>query len=132
DGERLVGILTDRDLRTRVLAAGIDPAAPVSSVMTPDPATVSPDALAVEALLELVRRNIHHLPVVEEGRPTGMITATDLLRLQQASPVFLVGDIVKAPDVAAVAELATRLEGVVAGLVRQGTSARDAGLVVTT
>ena len=132
DGERLVGILTDRDLRTRVLAAGADPAVPVSTVMTPDPATTSPDALALEALLELVRRNIHHLPVVEDGRPIGMITATDLLRLQQASPVFLVGDIAKALDVVTVAELATRLQWVVAGLVRQGTSAHDAGRVVTT
>ena len=132
DGERLVGILTDRDLRTRVLAAGVDPASPVSGVMTPDPVTVGPDALAVEALLELVQRNIHHLPVVDRGRPLGMITATDLLRLQQASPVFLVGDIAKAPDVATVVELSARLPGVVAGLVRQGTSARDAGRVTTT
>ena len=132
DREHLVGILTDRDLRTRVLAAGVDPEDPVSTVMTPDPATSSPDALALEALLELVRRNIHHLPIVEDGRPIGMITATDLLRLQQASPVFLVGDIAKAPDVATVAELSTRLQWVVAGLVRQGTSAHDAGRVVTT
>lgn len=132
DGELLVGILTDRDLRTRVLAAAADPASAVSTVMTPDPATTGPDALALEALLELVRRNIHHLPVVEDGRPSGMITATDLLRLQQANPVFLVGDLAKAPDVATIAELATRLQRVVAGLVRQGTSAHDAGRVVTT
>ena len=131
DGQLLVGILTDRDLRTRVLAAGADPAAAVSTVMTPNPATSGPDALAVDALLELVGRNIHHLPVVEDGRPSGMITATDLLRLQQASPVHLVGDIARAPDVATVAELATRLQWVVADLVRQGTSAHDAGRVVT-
>lgn len=132
DGDRLVGILTDRDLRARVLAVGADPSAPVSSVMTPDPVTVGPRALALDALLELVRRNIHHLPVVEDGRPSGMITATDLLRIQQASPVFLVGDIAKAADVAAVAELASRLPWVVADLVRQGTSAHDAGRVVST
>lgn len=132
DGELLVGILTDRDLRTRVLAAAADPAGAVSTVMTPDPATTGPDALALEALLELVRRNIHHLPVVEDGRPSGMITATDLLRLQQANPVYLVGDLAKAPDVATIAELATRLQSVVAGLVRQGTSAHDAGRVATT
>ncbi|WP_110240550.1 putative nucleotidyltransferase substrate binding domain-containing protein [Nocardioides gilvus] len=132
DQEHLVGILTDRDLRTRVLAAGVDPATPVSAVMTPDPRAIGPDALALEALLELGRRNIHHLPVVEDGRPSGMITATDLLRLQQTSPVFLVGDIAKAPDVAGVADLAARLQGVVMSLVRQGTSAPDAGRVVTT
>lgn len=132
DGDRLVGILTDRDLRARVLAVGADPSAPVSTVMTPDPVTVGPRALALDALLELVRRNIHHLPVVEDGRPSGMITATDLLRIQQASPVFLVGDIAKASDVATVAELASRLPWVVADLVRQGTSAHDAGRVVST
>ena len=70
DGEVLVGILTDRDLRTRVLAAAVDPASPVSAVMTPDPATTGPDAPALEALLELVRRNIHHLPVVEATGPS--------------------------------------------------------------
>ena len=132
EGERLVGIVTDRDLRTRVLAAGVDPTAHVSTVMTPDPTTSSPDALALEALLVLVRGNVHHLPVIEDSRPIGVITATDLLRLQQASPVFLVGDITKAPDVATIAELASRLQRVVAGLVRQGTSAHDAGRVVTT
>jgi CBS domain-containing protein len=132
EGAQLAGILTDRDLRTRVLAAGVDPGSPVSTVMTPDPCTSGPAAPVLEAMLELVRRNIHHLPVVEDGRPVGMITVTDLLRLQQASPVFLVGDIAKAADVATVAELATRLQDVVAGLVRQGTSAHDAGRVVTT
>ncbi len=132
DGRVLVGILTDRDLRTRVLAAAVDPSSPVSTVMTPDPATTAPEAPALAALLEMVRRNIHHLPVVEDGRPAGMVTATDLLRLQQANPVFLVGDIAKAPDVAAVAALATRLPWVVVGLVRHGTSAQDAGQVVTT
>lgn len=131
DGDRLVGILTDRDLRTRVLAAGLDPAAPVSAVMTPDPTTCRRDTPVVDALLELARRNVHHLPVVDDGRPQGMVTATDLLRLQQASPVFLVGDIAKAPDVATLALLAARLQWVVTGLVRQGTSAYDAGRVVT-
>jgi CBS domain-containing protein len=132
DDERLVGILTDRDLRTRVLAAGVDPGEPVSTVMTPDPVTSRPDASVLEALLELAARNIHHLPVVADGRPSGMVTATDALRLQQASPVFLVGDIAKAPDAHALGQLAHRLQGLVAGLVRQGTSAYDAGRVVTT
>jgi CBS domain-containing protein len=100
--------------------------------MTPDPITGSPDAVALEVLLQLVRGNIHHLPLVEDGRPVGMITATDLLRLEQADPIHLVSDIAKAPDVATVAAIATRLGRLVESLVRQGTSAHDACRVVTT
>lgn len=132
DGDRLVGILTDRDLRTRVVAAGLDPARPVAEVMTPEPVTGSPDALALEALLDLVRRNIHHLPLVDRGRLVGVITATDLLRLEQANPVYLVGDVAKASDADVVVGLAGRLAPLVEGLVRHGSTAHDAGRVVTT
>ncbi|MDP3891345.1 putative nucleotidyltransferase substrate binding domain-containing protein [Nocardioides sp.] len=131
DGDALVGILTDRDLRTRVLAAGRDPATPVAVVMTADPVSASADALAFEVLLEMVGRNIHHLPVVAEGRPVGMVTATDLLRLEQGNPVHLVGDIERAGDAAGVAALGQRLGGVVRSLVSQDASADDIGRVVT-
>ncbi|MBD8868973.1 putative nucleotidyltransferase substrate binding domain-containing protein [Nocardioides donggukensis] len=128
---RLAGILTDRDLRTRVLAAGRDPGVPVAEVMTRDPVGTPPDALALDVLLELVTRNIHHLPVVSEGRPIGMVTATDLLHLEQANPVYLVGDIQRAPDEQAVARLGGRLGEVVESLVDQDASADDIGRILT-
>jgi CBS domain-containing protein len=131
DGAGLVGILTDRDLRSRVVAQGRDLGSPVAEVMTTAPVTGTPDQLALEVLLELVRRNIHHLPLVDGGVPVGMVTATDLLRLEQADPVHLVGEVSKAADTEAVATVSLRLDRVVAGLVRRGTSARDTGRVVT-
>ena len=131
EGDRLVGILTDRDLRSRVVATGLDSARPVHEVMTADPVTGDPDAVALEVLLELVRRNIHHLPLVDGEQVVGMITATDLLRLEQANPVHLAGEAGKAADVAAVAAVTARLDRLVVSLVRQGTSGHDAGRVVT-
>ena len=131
DGDHLVGILTDRDLRTRVVAVGLDAERPVTEVMTADPVTGDPDVLALEVLLDLVRRNIHHLPLLDRGRLAGVITATDLLRLEQANPVHLVGDVAKAADAEAVAEVAGGLASLVESLVRQGSSAHDAGRVVT-
>ncbi|MBP6995350.1 MAG: cyclic nucleotide-binding/CBS domain-containing protein [Phycicoccus sp.] len=132
EGERLAGLVTDRDLRTRVVAAGADPLAPVETIMTRDPITGSADALAFEALLEMVGRRIHHLPIVDaQGRPTGMITTTDLVRLEQANPVYLVGDITKQSDVAGVATVAARLPAVVESLVGQDASADDIGRIVT-
>jgi CBS domain-containing protein len=132
DGDRLTGIITDRDLRSRVLAAGLDPTRPVSEVMTPDPITASPDALAFEAMLAMVGRTIHHLPLVTEGRPVGVVTSTDLLRLEHANPVYLVGDVAKQEDVAGVAAVCGRLPGVVERLVGQDASADDIGRIVTT
>ncbi|MBD3783436.1 MAG: cyclic nucleotide-binding/CBS domain-containing protein [Micrococcales bacterium] len=132
DGDRLAGILTDRDLRTRVLATGTDPAGPVSAVMTGDPVTASVESLAFEALLEMTSRRIHHLPVVDAtGRPAGIVTTTDLLRLEEANPVYLAGDVAKQPDVEGVARAASRLPRVVEALVGQDASADDIGRVVT-
>ncbi len=132
DGDRLVGILTDRDLRSRVVARGVDPSLPVSTVMTPDPITSRSDAMALEILLELARNNIHHLPLVEDGRLVGVVSANDLLRMEQANPIHLVSEVAKAPDVATVAGVASRLGRLVQSLVRQGTSAHDICRVVST
>ncbi|GAA4399392.1 DUF294 nucleotidyltransferase-like domain-containing protein [Fodinibacter luteus] len=132
EGERLAGILTDRDLRTRVLAAGVDPGIRVSEVMTADPVTGDVDALAFEVLLEMVGRHIHHLPIIDaHDRPVGLVTTTDLLRLEQSNPVYLAGDIAKQPDVDGVARVSSRLPQVVLSLVEQDASADDIGRVVT-
>lgn len=132
DGDRLVGILTDRDLRSRVLAAGADPAAAVTTVMTPDPVTAPAESLAFEALLTMTSRRIHHLPLVDAaGRPAGVVTTTDLLRLEEANPVYLAGDVARQADVEGVARAASRLPRVVEGLVGQDASADDIGRVVT-
>lgn len=132
DGERLAGILTDRDLRTRVLAAGVDPGVAVTEVMTVGPATGARDALAFEVLLEMTARGIHHLPIVtEDERPLGLVTTTDLLRLEQANPVYIAGDVAKQADVAGVARVSARLPLVVTALVEQDASAHDIGRVVT-
>lgn len=128
---RLVGILTDRDLRRRVLAAGVDPTRPVREVMTADPVTIRAGALALEVMLEMTGRAIHHLPVLDEvGELVGLVTITDLVRLERSSPVYLVTDLARAQDVAGVVELAARIARVVDQLVTQDASAQDIGRVV--
>ena len=132
DGERLTGILTDRDLRNRVLASGVDPTVAVTEVMTADPVTGGVQALAFEVLLDMVGRHIHHLPIVDgRQRPVGIVTATDLLRVEQANPVYLAGDIAKQVDATGVARVSSRLPRAVRALVEQDASADDIGRVVT-
>ncbi len=128
---RLVGILTDRDLRDRVVAEAYDVSSPVEAVMTPDPWTATPDALAFEVMLAMVGRGIHHVPVRDGDRVLGVVTTTDLARQQRSDPVLLVGDIAKRPDVAGLVEAARLVPRVVEDLVDADATADDIGRMVS-
>lgn len=127
----LLGILTDRDLRTRVLAEGAAPEVPVATVMTADPVTISASAYAFEALLTMTRHDIHHLPVFDGERLAGVITTTDLMRLQAASPVYLVGEMGKGKDVESLVSVSRRVPGLVVRLMEAGARAPDIARVIT-
>lgn len=127
----LLGILTDRDLRIRVVAADRSPDDAVTTVMTPDPFTVPSSSLAFELTLEMTGRSIHHAPVVERGRLMGVVTSTDLARLERANPIYLVGDIGKQDSVDALAAASRRTPRVVESLVDQDATADDIGRMVS-
>lgn len=76
----LVGIFTERDALFRVLAEGRDPQTTViAEVMTPDPQTIEPDKPFRYALILMYEHGFRHLPVVEDGKPIGMVSASDAL-----------------------------------------------------
>ena len=80
DGTKLTGIFTERDALFRVIAAGRDAAATtLADVMTPQPQTMHPDEPFLKALRLMHKRGFRHLPVVENGRPLGVVSARDAL-----------------------------------------------------
>lgn len=80
DGEALAGVFTSRDAVLRVLAEGRDAdATPLSQVMTANPVTVEPDRPFGTALKLMQQHAIHHLPVVERGKPVGVVSARNAL-----------------------------------------------------
>ncbi|HRP96591.1 MAG TPA: CBS domain-containing protein [Rhodocyclaceae bacterium] len=80
DDGLLVGIFTERDVLTRVLACDLDPAATrVGDVMTPEPQTVTADRPLGHALHLMHDGGFRHMPVVRDGRPVGMISVRDAL-----------------------------------------------------
>ena len=83
------GILTDRDLRRRVLAAGLGPDTRVRQVMSQPLRTLDSDTPVHGAMLMMLERGIHHVALVEEGEITGLVTSGDLLRHQSHSPLYL-------------------------------------------
>jgi CBS domain-containing protein len=130
--DRLLGIVTDRDLRARVVAARRDAAVTTASdVMSSPVATIAPSAFAFEALAELTRREIHHLVVTDdEGRPLGILHSDDVVLLPAAHPVLLSREIARADSRDALARAASSTTALVRRLVAGGVRAADvAGLV---
>lgn len=114
---RLLGLVTIRDMSNRVVAEGLDPTAPVSTIMTADPVTLPPDALGSDVLHAMIERRIGHLPVVDGDRLVGMITQTDLTRVQAVSTSVLIRDVAAAVTVDQMAAVTARIPDLLVSLV---------------
>lgn len=81
DGERLVGIFTERDVLTRVVPQQLDPRrTPVGEVMTRNPMTITPSRTVQEAMMIMTDSRKRHLPVVQGGKVVGLVSIGDLTR----------------------------------------------------
>ncbi|HJR96764.1 MAG TPA: CBS domain-containing protein [Actinomycetota bacterium] len=78
DADRLLGIVTDRDIVVRGLAEGKSPNAPASELATTDVKVLSPEDDAEEAVQWMREAAIRRLPVVEDGKPVGIVSIGDL------------------------------------------------------
>jgi CBS domain-containing protein len=86
EGDRLAGILTETDI-VRSVADQRDPdTTTLSEYMSLDPVTADPDEDSMEVALRMVQGGFRHLPVVEEGRLIGMVSARDLLQAEAWPP----------------------------------------------
>lgn len=129
--EHLLGLVTDRDLRNRVVAQGLDISRPVSDIATLAPMTVDANSPAFEALLLMARHNIHHMPVMDGQRIAGMITATDLTEQHSTSAVYLAGDIYKQTTVEGLARISGKVKQLQQNLAAADASAYSTGHIVT-
>jgi len=125
------GIVTDRDLRSRVLAAGKAPDVCVKEVMSFPVVTASDDATAEEVLLLMLEHGFHHVPVTDgEGKIVGVVSDTDLLGLERTAPFALRRSIERATTDRGVVAEAARLPDVVAALVEAEADPVDVGHVI--
>ena len=126
------GIVTDRDLRGRVLAAGRPASTPVGEVASRPLVSVDASATVFEALVLMVERRIHHLGVRGEGGIAGVVSDTDLLRHHLKSPLSLLARIEKSTSAGALAGFAGELAGMVEVLFAGGLGAVEIGRLVAT
>jgi len=131
EGGRLDGIFTDRDLRIRVVAEGLDAETPLVRVMTANPICIDADDHGFDALLAMARNNVHHLPVMRDGAIAGCITTTNLVETQTTSTVFLVGDVHKQTSPEGLARVLAHSPELVLHLAESGASAHRIGHIVS-
>ncbi|MBD3175903.1 MAG: CBS domain-containing protein, partial [Armatimonadia bacterium] len=119
-----VGIFTDADLRSRVVAAGRDLATPVYRVMTSPLETIDDGAAVYEALLIMEDRRLQHLAVTDDsGRVSGVVVQKELLQFSSYGPIVLTREIGEAATPELVAEAAGRAPGLAGTLLSSGAHA---------
>jgi CBS domain-containing protein len=109
EGDHVRGIVTDRDLRNRVLAVGRDPSEPVTAIMTADPVSLDASSPVLSGILAMAGRGIHHLPLTRGDRIVGMVTTRDLMSLQTHHPLYLAAQLQKQDSVEGLAETCERV-----------------------
>ena len=93
DYNRFVGIITDRDLCTRVLAEGLSLTDEVGTVMTTELISLDHNAYVYEAMLTMLRYNVRHLPILKNRKPIGVLESADIVRYESQSSLLLVSSI---------------------------------------
>ncbi len=132
EANKLTGLITDRDLRTRCIAEGLSTDEPVSAIMTRKLVKIAHDTPGFEALLTMTRLNVHHLPVVNRDGVQGIITNNDLIRYQSANAIYLVSDVRKCHSLESLSELASGLPELQLQMINAGVTAHNLGQTLST
>ncbi len=130
EGE-LAGMITDTDLRDRVIAEGVTADMPVGSAMTAAPAGLEAGSLAYDAVMAMGRNGVRHLPVTEDGRLVGLVTESDLRRRQIDGFDYFAASILERRTPASMAKVVAQVPQLLVTLVETGASAHKVGLTIT-
>jgi CBS domain-containing protein len=129
----IVGILTDNDLRKKVIAEGLSIEKPVAEIMSAPVMTIAEHAAVFEALMTMMQRGVKHIAVTDASQQVvGVVTNQDVLGVQRQSPLFLIRDIAAAATVEQLQQLPRRLPPLVQALIQAGTPAKQLNQFITT
>jgi len=128
-----IGVVTDNDLRRKVIAKGYNVEKPVRDIMSSPLYTISARSFVFEALLEMMRKNVKHLAVTDvHGYVMAAITNRDLVTAQGRSPLFLIREIGDAQTIAEIINKHSQLAGQIKNLINSGAKARNVTRMITT
>ncbi|MBR9981558.1 MAG: cyclic nucleotide-binding domain-containing protein, partial [Desulfatitalea sp.] len=128
-----VGLITDHDLRNKVVAQGHDVGRPVTDIMSSPLQTISAQQLVFEALMAMTQANVKHLAVTDAGgQVVGVITNRDLINAQTRSPLFLVREIMSARHPDDILDKSAQLARLIQDLMHSGAKAKNITRMITT
>jgi len=126
-----LGIMTDNDLRTKVLAAGLNPEVAVAGIMSQPVQTVSSEADAFDALLAMSRHGVSLLVVVEGDHMVGIISEHDLQMEAGSSPLQVIDEIRRTTSLDTIIGMRYKIDSVLEMMLRQGGPVKQLVALVT-
>jgi CBS domain-containing protein len=128
-----IGIVTDTDLRNRVIAQGLDITIPISTIMSSPLSTIAEQLSVFEAMLVMMQKGLKHLAVLDsKGNVIGTITSRDLLAAQGQSPLFIVREIASSLSREELSAQQSRIPGLVQNLIGSGAKAENVTRLIAT
>lgn len=128
----LRGIVTDQDFRNRVLAEGRSADVPVLEVVSERLVSIQSDESVYEAMLSMLRNNIHHLPVLYRRRPMGVLHLSDIIRYETHSSLYLVSNIFHQTDAMGLKRLKPDVREAFVRMVEEGANSLMVGSALST
>jgi CBS domain-containing protein len=125
------GIVTDRDLREKVVARDRSVQEPIKNIMSTTLIRVDAHDYCFEAVLRMLKYNIHHILVISDGKLSGVITNHDLMMLQGTSPLSLTKDIECQQTIEGLVPVSKKINNIVGLLMKEGAKASNITKVIT-
>jgi CBS domain-containing protein len=125
------GIITDRDLRDKVVSKGKDCKDPVKDIMSVPHIRSDVKEYCFEAILKMVKHNVHHLLVMKDDKLQGVLTNHDLMLIQGTSPLSIVKDIESQSTISALIPVSGKINNIVGLLLNEGAKASSITRIIS-
>ncbi len=131
DEQRVVGVVTDRDITSRVVAKQLDNRVPVKEVMTTSPVIVDENELIMRAVSLMMQRNVRSLPVSRDGKICGVLTTSHLIQNHRMQALFLIEKIKYAKTIHELESFSTEKQAIFEALIDGKVPAHATSQVMT-
>lgn len=130
-GNSFVGIITEHDLCAKVIASGLNVDNPVSEVMSTELISLDHNAYIFEAMLIMLRYNVHHLPILKNKQPIGLIEVSDIIRYESQNSLLFVSSIFQQQSTEDLVLLSTQLKNCFVRMVNEDANSHMVGRAIS-